>query len=185
MTPRQSRPRQSPPRQSPRGQTPRGQTPRGQSPRGQRLATHLIRLASSRLPARDREDRYREWIAELHAIAHDPGTASRARRGARALLYAADQNRGVRQLRQRPDSQAPHLPPRPRALRRRPGPIARSLILAVAMLTELTMTWIHTHDVRAFAVTAVMTAGVYLWAVARIMRRADPHFLENPEDKEY
>lgn len=176
-------PRQRPPR-PPRQRRPR-QSPRSQRPRGQRLATHLICLASSRLSGQDREDRYREWTAELHAIAHDPGTASRARRGARALLYAADQNRGVRQLRHRADSQAPHLPPRPRALRRRPGPIARSLILAVAVLTELTMTWIHTHDVRAFAVTAVMTAGVYVWTVARIIRRADPHFLENPEDKEY
>ena len=172
-------------RQNPPRQNPRGQNPRGHNPRGQRLATHLIRLASLRLSGQDREDRYREWTAELHAIAHDPGTPSRARRGARALLYAADQNRGVRQLRQRAGSQAPHPPPRPRALRRRPGPIARSITLAVAALTSLAMTWIHTHDVRGFAVTAVMTAGVYVWTVARFIRRADPHFLENPEDKEY
>lgn len=50
----------------------------------QRLARHLIRIACLRLPGQARDDRYREWTAELHAIVHDPGTPSRARRSAAA-----------------------------------------------------------------------------------------------------
>jgi hypothetical protein len=60
------------------------------SSRAERLARHLIRLACLRLSGETREDRYREWAAELHAILADPETSSRTRRNARALLYAAD-----------------------------------------------------------------------------------------------
>lgn len=163
-----------------------------QSPRSDRLAmylirvaTYLIRLASSRLPGQDREDRYREWTAELHAIAHDPGIPSRERRAVRALLYAVDQHRGVRRLRQTAVTPVPRLPLRARArnLRKRPGPVAQGLILTAVMLNNLTITWINSHNVLAFAVTAVLTVAVYALAASRLMRRANPHFLENPEDK--
>jgi hypothetical protein len=40
-------------------------------PAAQRAAEFLIRRACRRLPAGMREDRYREWTAELGAIRHD------------------------------------------------------------------------------------------------------------------
>jgi len=67
-------------------------------PRAQRLAEHLIRRACRRLPHDTRDDRYREWTAELHAILHDPGTRPQARRTLRALVYAADHARSTRRL---------------------------------------------------------------------------------------
>jgi hypothetical protein len=42
-----------------------------------------------------REERYREWAAELPAILHDPDTRSAVRRAARMLRYAAGTIRGT------------------------------------------------------------------------------------------
>jgi hypothetical protein len=67
-------------------------------PRAQRLAEHLIRRACRRLPGDTRDDRYREWAAELPAILHDPDIRFRLHRSARALLYAADHTRSTRRL---------------------------------------------------------------------------------------
>jgi hypothetical protein len=66
--------------------------------RGQRLAEHLIRRACRHLPDDARDERYREWTAELPAILHDPDIRPQARRTARALLYAADHTRGASRL---------------------------------------------------------------------------------------
>jgi hypothetical protein len=57
-------------------------------PLTQRLAGHLIRRACRRLPDDIRDERYREWAAELPAILHDPGIRFALRRSARALRYA-------------------------------------------------------------------------------------------------
>jgi hypothetical protein len=54
-----------------------------------RLAGHLIRRACRRLPEDIRDERYREWTAELPAIFHDPDIRIRPHRSARALRYAA------------------------------------------------------------------------------------------------
>jgi len=67
-------------------------------PGAQRLAEYLIRRACRRLPGSTRDDRYREWVAELHAILHDPGTRHRAHHTTRGLLYAADHARSTRRL---------------------------------------------------------------------------------------
>lgn len=75
--------------------------------RAERLARWLIRRACSRLPGETRDGRYREWTAELHAIMHDRQVRSRARRCARGLLYAADQNRGAWHLGQQPGQALP------------------------------------------------------------------------------
>jgi hypothetical protein len=61
---------------------------------GQRLAGWLIGRACRRLPAQDREDRYREWTAEADAILRGPG----ALRPVRALRYAAGTTAGARRL---------------------------------------------------------------------------------------
>ena len=67
-------------------------------PRARHLAEYLIRRACRRLPDDTRDDRYREWTAELHAILHDPSTRPQARRTLRTLLYAADHTRSTRRL---------------------------------------------------------------------------------------
>jgi DivIVA domain-containing protein len=54
-----------------------------------RLGEYLIARACRRLPAGTRDERYREWAAELPAILRDPDTRLPARRAARMLGYAA------------------------------------------------------------------------------------------------
>jgi hypothetical protein len=68
-------------------------------PRTQAMAEHLIRRACRRLPRDTRDERYREWAAELPAILHDPGTRLAVTRSARALSYAAGAYRSARYLR--------------------------------------------------------------------------------------
>jgi hypothetical protein len=55
----------------------------------QRLAEYLIRRACRRLPADTRDERYREWTAEIRAILDDPDTGPGVLRATRALRYAA------------------------------------------------------------------------------------------------
>ncbi len=54
-----------------------------------RLGEYLIARACRRLPAETRDERYREWAAELPAILRDSDTRLAARRAARMLGYAA------------------------------------------------------------------------------------------------
>jgi hypothetical protein len=79
-------------------------------PLTQRIAEHLIRRACRYLPGETREERYREWAAELPAILHDPGIRFAPLRSARALIYAADTFRSTRYplgaLKSKPDGAA-------------------------------------------------------------------------------
>ena len=60
-----------------------------------RLGEHLVGWACQRLPRDIREERYREWAAELPAILHDPQIRPAPRRAIRMLAYAADTFRGT------------------------------------------------------------------------------------------
>jgi hypothetical protein len=60
-----------------------------------RLGEYLVRRACRRLPEDVREERYREWAAELPAILHDPQVRPAPRRAVRMLGYAADTLRGT------------------------------------------------------------------------------------------
>jgi len=60
-----------------------------------RLGEYLAGRACQRLPEDIREERYREWAAELPAILHDPQIRFAPRRAARMLGYAADTFRGT------------------------------------------------------------------------------------------
>jgi hypothetical protein len=60
-----------------------------------RLGEYLVRRACQQLPQDIREERYREWAAELPAILHDPQIRFAPRRAARMLGYAADTLRGT------------------------------------------------------------------------------------------
>jgi phospholipase D-like protein len=55
----------------------------------QRAAEHIIRRACGRLPASARDERNREWAAEICAILDDPRPGPAFLRSARALRYAA------------------------------------------------------------------------------------------------
>jgi hypothetical protein len=60
-----------------------------------RVGEYLVGRACQRLPPKIREERYREWAAELPAILHDPQVRPAPRRAARMLGYAADTLRGA------------------------------------------------------------------------------------------
>jgi len=143
--------------------------PGGEDSRAERAARRLIRRACSRLPGGIREDRYREWAAELHAIVHDPQVPSRARRYARGLLDAADQNRGARQLGQRPDLA---LPARAQKLWQMRTPSGHRLASALFMLTFLAGDRAFTPDRADFVWSAV--AYVVLWAIGFFHHRNAP-----------
>ena len=67
-------------------------------PPAQRIAEHLLRRACRRLPGDLRDERYREWTAELPAIIGDPGIRVAFLRSARALRYALGIARSTRRL---------------------------------------------------------------------------------------
>jgi len=59
------------------------------------LGESLVRRACRHLPGPTRDDRYREWAAELPAILHDPEIRLAPHRALRMLAYAADTLRGA------------------------------------------------------------------------------------------
>jgi hypothetical protein len=73
-----------------------------------RFGEHLVGRACQRLPKDIREERYREWAAELPAILHDPQIRLAPRRAIRMLGYAADTFRGttLTNVRARPQTPA-------------------------------------------------------------------------------
>ena len=60
-----------------------------------RIGEYLIGRACRHLPAEARDERYREWVAELPAILRDPDVRPAARRAARMLRYASGTIRGT------------------------------------------------------------------------------------------
>lgn len=60
-----------------------------------RIGEYLIARACRYLPAEARDERYREWVAELPVILRDPGVRPAARRAVRMLGYASGTIRGT------------------------------------------------------------------------------------------
>lgn len=56
---------------------------------------YLVARACRRLPAEIREERYREWVAELPVILHDRDAGPAPRRVVHMLIFAADTLRGT------------------------------------------------------------------------------------------
>lgn len=79
-------------------------------PAAQRAAEYLIRRACRRLPGDSRDERYREWAAEVPAILHDPDVRFAVLRPARALRFAAGTITSARRspgaIRYQPDAAA-------------------------------------------------------------------------------
>ena len=72
-----------------------------------RLGGYLLGRACQHLPKDIREERYREWAAELPAILHDPQIRLAPRRALRMLGYAADTVRGTALMHARARRQTP------------------------------------------------------------------------------
>lgn len=68
-------------------------------PPAQRIAEHLIRRACRHLSGDTRDERYREWTAELPAILHDHDIRAPILRSAHTLSYAIGIFRSTRHLR--------------------------------------------------------------------------------------
>jgi hypothetical protein len=60
-----------------------------------RIGEFLVGRACQRLPRKIRDERYREWAAELPVILHDPEIRFSLRRAARMLAYALGTIRGA------------------------------------------------------------------------------------------
>jgi len=60
-----------------------------------RAGEYLVSLACRRLPARIRQERYQEWLAELPVILRDRDTGPAPLRVVRMLAFAADTLRGT------------------------------------------------------------------------------------------
>jgi hypothetical protein len=60
-----------------------------------RTGEYLVGRSCRRLPPEIRDERYREWVAELPAILHDREIRLAPHRAARMLAYAADTLRGT------------------------------------------------------------------------------------------
>jgi hypothetical protein len=60
-----------------------------------RLGEYLVGRASRQLPRKARDERYREWVAELPVILRDPQVRFAPRRAVRMVIYAADTFRGT------------------------------------------------------------------------------------------
>jgi hypothetical protein len=96
-----------------------------------RLGEFLVRRASWRLPSGVRDERYREWAAELPVILHDPDTRPGVLRAARMLGYALDTIRAA--------TLGPH-PARHRGAHRGgAGKSARWLLTGLALLVLLVL----------------------------------------------
>jgi hypothetical protein len=91
--------------------------------RVQRLAECLILLASLKFPPGIRQDRYREWTAELPAILNDPDIRPKTRRDLAALRFAA----GHINIRM-PGYTARHARVTPRMFGLPPFPVTRLLV---------------------------------------------------------
>lgn len=76
--------------------------------RVQRLADWLIRRSGRRLPDGTREDRLREWTAELTAILADAGI-TRLRRKARAIRFSTGVQRAARRMTRPPGTRRPRV----------------------------------------------------------------------------
>ena len=132
-----------------------------------RIGEYLIGRASRLLPAEIRDERSREWTAELPAILRDPDTRLAVHRAARMLRYAAGTLWG--------SALAPS-----RARGRLTAVMATvvGLFLANSLALVITSIWGAVNTPGDWAhYYWIATGGVYLiafgWVLARRIRRAD------------
>jgi hypothetical protein len=151
----------------------------------ERLAGHLIRRACRRLPDDLRDERYREWAAELPAILHDPGVRFAPRRSARALRYAAGTIRSARHL---PRAAVPARPRRPAprtpaVISIGPDNLAGRLVvgigfyLSVAALSIGFLALVHPHGWWPLIPVFVVGASFVAFCLADLARAREVRYL--------
>jgi hypothetical protein len=123
-----------------------------------RIGEYLVGRACRRLPREIRDERYREWAAELPAILHDPGIRLAPHRAVRMLGYAADTVRAT--------ALAPGRP------RRRPAALFAALLglLTVASLAVVAGSIWRTARAPEHGVNYVQLAwslGLAAWSVSQ------------------
>jgi hypothetical protein len=104
-------------------------------PPAQRIAEHLIRRACRRLPRDLRDERDREWAAELPTIISDPDIRFAFLRSARALRYAAGVYRATRHLPRA--ARAPAWGTRQPTIFPRPGGVIPAIAAVIAWLAVI------------------------------------------------
>jgi hypothetical protein len=154
-------------------------------PLTQRLAGHLIRRACRRLPADTRDERYREWAAELPAILRDPGIRFAPRRSARALRYAAGTIRSTRRLPRatgRPRRRQ-HAPRTPAVISIGPDDLTSRMVvgmgiyLSVAVLTIALLALVNPHGWWPIIPVFVAGAGFVAFCLADLARASEVRYL--------
>jgi hypothetical protein len=155
-------------------------------PLTQHIAEYLIRRACRRLPGDIRDERYREWAAELPAILHDPGIRFAPRRSARALLYAAGTIRSSRRLHRAAGRPRQHPQPAPRTpavIAFGPNDLAPRLIVAVgiylsvAVLTIALINLASPHGWWPLVPISVAAAGFVAFCLTDLARAGEVRYL--------
>lgn len=95
-----------------------------------RIGEYLVGRACLRLPREIRDERYREWAAELPVILHDPEIRLAPRRAVRMLRYAADTLRGT--------ALSPGRPRRPLQV---PSTLVLGLLIIAGLVTTVWTIW--------------------------------------------
>jgi hypothetical protein len=149
-------------------------------PAAQRIAELLIRAACRRLPGDVREERRREWSAELLAILDDPDVRVAALRRARALRYAAGICRSAGRLhRSAPGASAAVTAPARWASRSRRRPLNRPKLaggllpaFAAVLLWASAVVLLHAYPPHGGAEYPALAAGAAadILAVVAVVR---------------
>lgn len=132
-----------------------------------RAGEYLVGRSCRYLPSPIRDERYREWTAELPAILNDPGTKPALCRAVRMLCYAADTIRGTALASRR--------------ARRRPAARTAAMfglnmipeLAAAAFLIWATVTWGAGNRVRFLLTASLVYGGIRL--VRPAVRRLRGH----------
>jgi hypothetical protein len=154
-------------------------------PLTQRLTGHLIRRACRRLPDDIRDERYREWAAELPAILHDPGIRFAPRRSARALRYAAGTIRSTRRLPRATGypRQRQHASRTPAIISIGPNDLTSRMVvgmgiyLSVAVLTIALLALVNPHGWWPIIPAFVAGAGFVAFCLADLARASEVRYL--------
>jgi hypothetical protein len=128
-----------------------------------RLGEYLVGRACQRLPKDIREERYREWAAELPAILHDPQIRPAPRRAVRMLAYAADTLRGAIRTPARARRRAPRFAPAPFLLL-----VAGLVTVALSILATVQAPG-HGPDYVQLAWSLLLVA----WPISQLVRSAE------------
>lgn len=152
----------------------------------QRVAEYVIRRACRHLPGDTRDERYREWTAELPAILQDPGIRFAPLRSAHALRYAAGTARVSRRLSRAAGSRRGHarrapltpgvLPTGPDALILRAF-VGVGIYLCLLVVTVVLLRLFHSHNPWPLIAGLLAAASFVAFCLITLVRADEVRFL--------